>query len=257
MSEAPHIPALARWMDEHAIPDETLGAAYEALGDKGRATLKLCIARMHRIWGEPSQSERSDRRYAPDFRLISEESPAPYALVVCPAGYRSPAAFLAAVMPAVLAGVERVLPCFLDEENGAPPTPSLMAAMELAGVERCFHPPHRQILALLNLLCDKAPGGRIVLLGDFSCAGDLALAALSKGLSCRSYPQLPVFKCASTGLLMEQNFGQALPENRLAAPQPDAAEQDRLTLDEAHANVWLWPDLSPAWFRNRRLRLTS
>lgn len=284
MGEPSSAAACTDWLDAHAIPDARLGAAYESLGNNGRAALKQCIARLHSIWGELPSRLSSDTRYGPDFRLVTEETPADFALVVCAAAYPHPAALLAAVMPAVLGGVEDILPCFVRTDaragvqadtQGSPPaaplpaTPlsvtalsaaPLLAAMELAGIERCFAARADECGELLRMLDAARPGGRLVILGPPGFCADLCLEAHSLGVACRSFNTPPRFERAGSGGLVEQRFGEALPEN-IPVPLETAAGEKKgqplLRLDEKHEHVWLWPDLSPAWFRNRRMSFSS
>lgn len=260
MSDTSLASARGQWQESRALPDEELGAAYEALGGKGRAVLKLCIARLFCVWGELPRLETTDRRYSRDFRLVSEEKPAPFALFVCQASYTHPSALIAAVMPAILAGVDEILPVFVTDANTRLPAPPLMAAMELAGVERCFSCTQAEARTFLRLLCDELYGGRLILLGDPSFGEELVLAAHRKGLVCRSLVSPPVFKSASSGTYMEQRFDNTTPDNRprdRESPHKSGAEPDLPTLDANNDHVWLWPDISPAWFRNRRFSLTS
>ena len=243
----------------YALPDEVMGEAYEALGDRGRAVFKLCIARLHRLWGELAPGEISDRRLAPDFRVVTEELPVDFALFVCEASYRHPAALLAGVMPAILAGVEELFPCFVSGNEGELPRPELLAAMELAGVERCFSLPADDSAEFARWLREAAAGGCLVVFGQRSFGGDYALAAHHSGLACCSFTSAPVFTCLGDGRLMRQGFENLLPGNA-PLPQESGAGEGRsggaLQLDEEHADVWVWPDLSPAWFRRRGMRLT-
>ena len=251
--------ALRERLELHALPDELMGEAYEALGDRGRAVFKLCIARLHRLWGELAPGEISDRRLAPDFRVVTEERPADFALFVCEASYRHPAALLAGVMPAILAGVENIFPCFVSGNEGELPRPELLVAMELAGVERCFFLPADDSAAFAYWLREAAEDGCLVVFGERSFGGDYALAAHYGGLACRSFTSTPVFTCLGDGRPMWQGFENLLPGNA-PVPQESEAGEGRsgggLQLDAEHADVWVWPDLSPAWFRRRGMRLT-
>lgn len=248
-----------RWLERHALSDEAMGLAYESLGGEGRTALKLCIARLFRLWGESARSERCEKRFAPDFLLVAHESPAPHALFVCDARYRHPAALLAAVMPALLAGVEEILPCFVQEEAEAVPSAPLLAAMELAGVERCFSAPAAGSEELFSLLQAENSQGRLVLLGTPPFGESLALAAHRRGGIIRSLLRPPHYTSTSSGRVMEQGFGPSLPDNTPADPSAgqDDCGEPLMQLDATHENVWLWHGLSPSWFRNRRMLLSS
>ena len=128
------------WLDDHGVDDARMGEAYESLDAQSRSALKTCIARLHRIWGESPDVSRSLSCPRQGFCLERENRPAEAAVIACAAGYRHPAAFLAAIMPAVLAGVQALLPVFVlpavfAGRESLPAAP-LLAALELAGVER-------------------------------------------------------------------------------------------------------------------------
>lgn len=228
------------WLDAHALDDACVGAAYESVSARERAALKLCIARLHAIYGESAARERRRRCFRQGFCLEEEEVPAPFALVVCEAAYRWPSAFLAAVMPALLAGVTRVLPCFLpsgrDADGCAEPRASLLAALELAGVERSFTAGEEEAQSLLRDLAREEEGGCLVLLGERSFAESLLLTAHRSGV-------------AGIPLVRPPLAGAHAPREGLRT--------DFLFLDAAHHFVWVWPDLPPSCFRRRRMRLFS
>ncbi len=259
----------ARWLDEYALHDECMGAAYKSLSGQSRAVLKKCIARLYRLWGECSGRERLLRHFADDFCLEQEEFPASCALFVCDAAYRHPAALLAAIMPALLAGVKEILPCFVSSSQNAPspdwrlPHAFLLAALELAGVEQAFHTSLPALEEFLRMFSAKHSNGRLVLLGDAPFGEDLLLRAHSENLRCRSLVHPPLYYNARLALVVEQNFGEQPCKSMQTNPASGAqCERDGesgifLHLDEAHEDIWVWPDLDPVWFRSRRMRLFS
>ena len=237
------------WCDAHAFADSVMAGAYEALRDIDRAALKKCIARQHVMWGEYAACDRRTRAFRQGFSLEEDETPAAYALLVCEAPYPSAAAFVAALMPPLLAGVSAVVSCFisakdqypiqdLDQKSGQNSAQQgvsapLLGALELVGVERAFAASEAEVCALAELLhMDHGSGGRIVLLGGPGFAESLILQAHRSGVRCRS-------------LRLEDDA--------------DATElrRDATHLDAANQDVWFWPDLGPEWFRNRRMRIFS
>lgn len=255
-------PLCAQWLDGHAVPDGLTADAYERLGGEGRAVLKLCIARLHRLWGEQPLDECTEKRLAPDFSVISQVAPSPYALLVCEASYAHPAALLAAVMPAILAGVEEILPCFVHCGDGAamPPAAPLLAALELAGVERAFHTSATECEEFLRLLLNENPSGSMVYMGGGSLGGAFAPIAYTGGVRCCFLTSPPRYLPVDSDNAVEQRFGPALPANvSVSVEEGSPADRERLflRLDPAHAHVWVWPDLSPSWFRTRHMTLKS
>lgn len=266
-----HSESYTRWLDSHAVADDCMARAYEAQGGQGRAILKKCIARLHMLWGEHPARERCSRQFARDFCLESDQNPAPYALVCCPADYAQPAALLAAVMPAVLAGVREVLPCLLlpdgwsedfspDCEQQAAP---LLAAMELAGVERVFYATPQDAADLLDILGAMCTDGRLVLLGKSQGGSLLAAKAHEAGLNCRSLVRPLLYynhrQCCIAELSFDTGANNGAPAADTTGGEFDYPPEDQifLHLDSAHEDIWVWPDVSPAWFRTTHMRLFS
>jgi len=217
------------WCDAHALADSVMAGAYETLCGFDRAILKKCIARQHVVWSEYAARESRTRAFRQGFGLVEDDAPAAYALLVCEASYPSPAAFIAALMPALLAGVSAVLPCFISAKDRAGISASLLGALELAGVERAFAASEAEVLALAGLLRPNSGGnsggGRIVLLGGSGFAESLVLHAHRAGVLCRTLRS------------------------------EDDADAVGLCRDAAHKDVWFWPDLGPDWFRTRHMRI--
>lgn len=271
------------WRDAHRLDDALFAAAYDALNGRERASLKKCIARLHRVWGERPEAQSATRRYAEGFCLTENRAPAAFALIACPVDCASPAALLAALLPALLAGVRTLLPCFIRPENGdahaqksspapkkgravsslpgAPPgalpgllpDAPLLAALELAGVEEAFCLDAAQLADCLATLGPEAVRGRLLLLGQANFCRKAASQALSVGLVCRALPAPPLYFSLERSAASEQRFAPA------AAVPPHEADESLLTvaLDQEHEDVWIWPDLGPDWFLNRRMRLAA
>jgi hypothetical protein len=243
------------WFDAHALDDRCMGNAYESIGGRKRASLKLCIARLHEIYGESPLEERRARFFRQEFRLEEEETPVEYALIVCEAAYPFASAFLAAIMPAVLAGVRRVLPCFVfssREATGREPAAPLLASLELAGVERAFAAAGEDLPPVLRSLDNTVGQGRLLLIGSPPCGEQLVLLAHRFGLAGVSLPHPPQAGSLSPESAADgRGYGGAVSSTGTGASQP------ALFLDEGHKSVWIWPDLPPSWFRQRKLRLSS
>lgn len=265
----------ADWLNAHVVPDDAMAEAYESLGNEGRAVLKKCIARLYRLWGEMPLRQQNSTRFSEDFCVEVNDVPSPYALFICEASYASPAALLAALMPAVLAGVGNLLPCFVPDENSGahgdtagsdtclPVAAPLLAALELAGVERAFCASTEQSEKLLSLLYEEEGPGCLVILGKGSFGHGPILAAHEKGLNSRSLCHSLRYYDSARETPMIHCFRQE-PREGLAGADRDKvdnrgpeASEIFLHLDAEHAGVWVWPDLSPAWFRSRQMLLTS
>lgn len=265
--------------DAWVLDEARFGEAYAALDAYERSLLKTCIARLHQIWGESPDLNLS-RVARRGFCLEREDRPAATAAIVCPASYRHPAAFLAALMPAVLAGVARILPLFVTDRPGDAVSAPLLAALELAGVEDAYAPDGAAAIEALEALRPE----RLVLLGDGELGRRFAARAHELDVCFRSFAHPPRYYNERLGRAAIQEFtaeppapsrsdgqcrgfaGQSGEHGRAGCPARDApgrrepcAERKRdvpaLSLDAAHEQVWIWPDLDPGWFRKARLRL--
>jgi len=251
------IPSYQSWLDAHALADTVMAGAYEFLSDKERAVLKKCIARHHVVWGEYSFRESRTRSFRQGFGLVEDEAPAAYALLVCEISYPSPAAFIAALMPALLAGVSAVLPCFISARDRPSSwkdiSPPLLGALELAGIERAFVASESEVCVLAEMLHAGGGRGRIVLLGGQGFGESVALHAHRAAVLCRSLTQPPIYYSSRLNAVLEQRFmeGGAEPACR------DDDDAMLLHLDAGHEDVWFWPKLDPEWFRTRRMRIFS
>jgi len=255
-------PSYQSWLDAHVLADSLMAEAYESLSGKERAVLKKGIARQHAVWGEYSLRESRTRSFRQGFGVVEDDAPVTYGLLVCEASYPSPAAFIAALMPALLAGVSAVLPCFISAGGGLPSqkdiSAPLLGALELAGVEQAFAASEPEVCALAEMLRADSGRGRIVLLGRPGFGESLALHAHRAGVLCRSLTQPPLYYSGRLCAVLEQSFMQEGTDPVDAALcQDDDDDAMFLHLDAAHEDVWFWPKLGPGWFRTRRMRIFS
>jgi hypothetical protein len=210
-----------------ALDEEQAANAYESTGERGRATLKQCIARLYRFYGEREATRSVTRRFRDGFTVETHETPAAFALIVCSAAHPCPASLTAVILPALTAGAP-VFPCLLPDP-AKPLHAPLAAALELAGVDPARIVPEDVLLSLLKKIAYPR-AGRILLLGPPAPAPRLAAYAHAHAVPCLS----------------------------LAPPVPRTAPaQDPcfLELDAAHADLRILPDLDPSWFRARRMNI--
>lgn len=273
----------------YCLDDSIMAEAYDALGPEKRAVLKKNIAVLHAVWREQRESTILTRRLPEGYTVRQESEPAPYALVVCDAAYPSPACFLAAAMPALLAGVRLVVPCFVGNAAQSPAAlASLVAAVELAGLEEALAlPDETKLLPLAQALHGRGGAGRLVVLGPSPLARGALIYALDQGIPCLSLARPPHFYPAGA---VEEDAAPALSvvSALQAPPAAHAPGQGVPAVDAAHANgngwpafswaeqagiptaapcdlelaeglatLWVWPGLDPAWFMNRRMRLST
>ena len=126
------------WLDALRPDDELAASAYENTPAHLRALLKSAVAFYFHLWGEaPAEETRRVRSSAAGFAWARAESPVSWTLAVLDPAHASPARLLAALLPAVLAGVEPVLIVCPDH----PPLPVQSVALELAGLENLYVVP--------------------------------------------------------------------------------------------------------------------
>jgi hypothetical protein len=245
----------------YSLDEERAAAAYESTGERDRAALKHCIARLYRIYGECEAARSVVRRFRDGFTAETQETPAAFALVVCSAAHPCPASLLAATLPALLAGAP-LFPCLLPGPSDTLHAP-LAAALELAGADPARIVPEAVLLHLLRRIVAPS-AGRIVLLGPPAPAPALAAYAHAEAVPClslappaRLLPEETTADVApdivdepSTRLLQEET-----PHPRTKRTRPDGNPASVLELDAAHKNLCVLPDLDPGWFRARRLKI--
>lgn len=123
------------WLTPWRLDDAAAGRAYEETPPALRAEIKTAIALQCALEGEaPAESDiRTTSRTAGFYRRETER-PAAWTLAVIDPAHAAPARLLAALAPAVLAGVERILII----AAGGVPSPAVCVALELAGLEDVF-----------------------------------------------------------------------------------------------------------------------
>lgn len=261
-------PSAQAWFDGHILDDTVFAAAYGFLTGRARAVLKKCIARQHQVWGESPLTGEEARRTRQGFGVRITESPAPYSFVLCERGYGSAPAFLAAVMPALLAAVDPVVVCFSgvipgtpSVEHACPPeetagvSPALLASLELAGVERAYAADEEDALGIFRGLSGRDSNGRLIILGGVSFGSALAYEAHQRSTPCRSLTGCLRYFSGSLNSVVEQHGSPAGEIH--GVPLTGAGPEPSLRLEKGHEDIWFWPDLGPVWFRNRRMHFFS
>lgn len=146
------------WLDTFRPADELYEKAYEDTPAHLRALLKTAIAFAFHRYGMKDCHEtwRTDCLRA-GFSRREDVRPAAWVLAVAGCGFASPARFIAAAIPAVLAGAVRILTV-----SDAPFSPAVITAMELAGLEDSFVLSMNNIASLYEELHEASPDGRIL-----------------------------------------------------------------------------------------------
>lgn len=238
------------WADDLRCPDELFESAYQDMPDKYRVAIKTAIACAFFHFGQHGGRKSlclSDE--ARGFCKNAQDDPAAFALVVFDKDFNAPARLVVPSVLAALCGVPLIGACCLS----GIPSPQILLALELCGVEDLFCPDDK---GLSRLLTAMVPGsGRIVLLGD--CA--FAHPEISLWREGRA-PVLHVAEPAAFDLeTIALAFG--VPKAGLTAPcaHPDAlfsvnnSQCARLVLGPGLEAFWLPDNLRPEFFRAQRL----
>ena len=155
MSPTVELPA---WLEAFRPDDGLYADAYENTPAPLRALLKTAIAFAFHRW-EGNDAECRVRTCSPRAGFLRKESsrPAAWVLAHVGEGFASPARFLAALVPAVLAGAERIIVI-----SPAPFAPAVATALELSGLEDSFVLDETQTADLYEDLRAASPDGRVV-----------------------------------------------------------------------------------------------
>lgn len=176
-------------IEPRLVADGAFGEAYDALAAGERSVLKTAIARMAAVQGTADAGEkRSSSAMRQGFRLYEDERPAPWVLVMWDGAYVSPSRVLAALIPAMLAGVSEIMACRVTDGPGlgagAFPAP-VLAALELGGQELVAACGTEEALALIAHCCGEDSRGRLVFLGADRVFERAARLAAAHGTPCR------------------------------------------------------------------------
>lgn len=144
------------WLDALRPGDGFATAAYENTPAPLRALLKSAVAFYFQLWGEaPAGETRRVISPAAGFAWTAGANPVSWTLAVLDPGHPSPARLLAALVPAVLAGVDMVLIVCPDRT----PRPVHSVALELAGLENLYVVPTDTRPALPDLIGELTAQG--------------------------------------------------------------------------------------------------
>lgn len=268
---------------ERALPDEPFAVAYEATPPSLRASFKTAIERICLYYGgaAPQVSGVAAREF-PGFQTSIAHRPGDWALIVLSPGFSSPSPILAAVLPAMLAGVSDIAVLRVDA-HGAPWPDPVLTALELAGQELLLDCSAQETFALACEMGAKGAGA-VLALGErvvdwAPLSDDIPVKSLGRGMRIGVLEEqggapcdfdLLRFSCPDA---MIEVWGDVedVPEG-VALKKGDAGEfwetpypvrwisgQTRscaaaknasgLILGPGNESVWLWPGLAPTFFQ--------
>lgn len=216
---------LPAWLENFRPDDNLYADAYEGTPAELRALLKTAIAFAFHRWkqdgGEYVLENRSTRE---GFIRTEHVRPAAWVMAVTAEGFASPARFLAALVPAVIAGTGRIAVV-----SPTPFAPAVSTALELAGLEDSFVLDENRLAALYNDLHDASPDGRIVVFPD----GRNGLSPGQKALlHTAAADGVPLYRDRPSPRLLTR-YGD---DDASAVPGTPSSEEIRKRL------LWLHPD---------------
>ncbi|MFI3272085.1 MAG: hypothetical protein R3Y11_08310 [Pseudomonadota bacterium] len=160
------------------VDDDAFATAYDAVDASLRAHLKTNIALHHSMMGmAPSWQSKHTERATAGFTMTEHCRPISWVTIVLAENFASGPRLVAALMPALLAGITDVqLVRLVDYEGGESPWPHvLLAALELAGQEQVASACVQDVVAHVQAHAQahvqdhvqtKPTQGRIIFLGE-------------------------------------------------------------------------------------------
>lgn len=266
------------WLDAHLVADPAFGAAYDSLTQQERACVKTGIARMAAVEENLHPPvEHSHRIMRQGFSLHAYVRPCDWTVVMWDCAYAGPSRILAALLPAMVAGVPNILACCVTED-GTSATDPVLAALELAGQELAAVLPPDGALTLAAHCCETGASaranGRLILLGANAVFDNAAAIAADADTPCRRMAAPTRIGVAAS------SFANHVPDKYLAFMHPDASlvpfdgeaveagfsalfcRPDRvagylgkapLVLSPGNEGFWRWPGIDAAFFRETGL----
>jgi len=261
-------PGLPESFEASRVDDVRFARAYDKTGDRGRALIKSCIARLFEINlpGSPVAASRTDRFASGGARSEFTAARPWYALALDP-DCASPSQLVAAVMPALAARIPQVL---VFRPKGRGPWPhALLTALELCGVEQVFSPTFKDLKQHLSVLRGQMGDGGLACLGSQAFC-DRIQALFAPGRAHWLRPPRALGLLAESGLdwdreaLAFAHAGVPVREYTDAAMFASAGHEAvfapaslaplaRLTFEPGCEFLWDWPDLPRELFFGRRL----
>lgn len=251
-----------RWpetLTAHRVEDAALSAAHESAPAAGLAAIKQCLALLHSLMGEDADETLLARiDAARGFRMRERIVPAPWACFFVGAGYAAPVRLAAALMPAILARTPLLAAVCVSA-----PSPAVLAALELAGVEDIFRVDDAAPWPA-RLSAGMGPG-RVALLhgGDLAPAAEAARGA---GLAVWEETRPPRLHMEEEAEPFRDIIDFCHPDavHTPSGPDavfggeggsPDVREAAPLIIHPRMAGFWRHAGLGPDFFRERALRI--
>lgn len=212
----------AQWLEEFFISDTLVEEAYELTSDRQKSSLKKTIALLASLYGEFHLLNKVESTLGLGSTFIETDTPVPCCILFCDAYYSHAAAYLAALMMPVLARVPIILPVFYSD-NGTLPSPEILSSLDLAGIEQAF-------------ACKPCAIKQFII----SCEKEFRYV---KGV---------VLRCNSNEFSENGNdfFITEIDLTTLETPE-HIITKGQLSLGKNYEDIWIWPHMTPHFFRQR------
>ena len=155
---SPYPELLPEWLADKAVDDELFAHAYESCSNAQRGWLKKTISLHFALAGEaPAQYSLQMEFPRLGVRSACFKHPADWCVLLLPQDVASPVRALAAVVPAMLAGVRELIVVRQTRDDVAPGPEwpaGLLVGLELAGVRRIFDLSPQETAELLQRLLE-------------------------------------------------------------------------------------------------------
>ena len=282
------------WMDALAVGDELFAQAYSGLSGELRAWIKQTAAQAHALAGAPLDDcvdIRIGRRQG--YRTLHARCPLEHAVMFIDSTCVSAPRVAAAAVPLVLSGARNVCAVRIDE--GEPFADSVLAALELCGVETVFHMHEHDARRFTESLANGGSAA-VLFFGQGMEISALATAAGYAAPPLKLWKPLPAERlgvwagaggewdweamcwahpCTSFEVWGLRTPGVELPvsctrmrggfEAMLESDYPalyvpedrlaDASGHAPLVLAPGQEGCWAWPDLPTSFFRSETLAI--
>ncbi len=288
---SPYPELLPEWLADKAVDDELFAHAYESCSNAQRGWLKKTISLHFALAGEaPAQYSLQMEFPRLGVRSACFKHPADWCVLLLPQDVASPVRALAAVVPAMLAGVRELIVVRQTRDDVAPGPEwpaGLLVGLELAGVRRIFDLSPQETAELLQRLLEGECSGRILMLDTGKDLSDVVSDRIRKARQVRSWigvrPHIGVCRrqsetVAGPGDTLESVLAWAHPDvTPVFCPEGlssvSTADYDALLvaaddLEKVRENAvivlgpgvegcWFWPDLDRDFFLRRTLCCSS
>ena len=264
-------------LDDVLVADAAFGAAYDAVSSEERAVIKAAVARMVTVQEKAEAlSRHSVTVVRQGFALHERTCPVSWVIVLWDAAYAGPTRVLAALLPAMLAGVPNILACRVGG-SGAFPAP-LLAALELAGQELVAECAPGVALDIVKACCEADGRGRVVCLGQETVFDEVVRLAASFGVPAyhmASPVRIGVAASSFSGSVQDTYLRFVHPDGILVPFEEDAANgtfsavfcaeehmmdflgNAPLILSPGNEGYWAWPGLGTVFFRETSMGLSG